>query len=270
MNYLILKNYSINTIRIYTEHIAFFLNHSEGNEIKDMTAEDLTRYIQLKMSKNDYSTSYQNQLINAIKLYYRVVHNRDLGKFELPRPRGEKKLPVVLSRDEIKSIINQTYNTKHRTIITLIYGTGIRLGESVNILVRDIDFNRKLIYIRAGKGKKDRIVPLPAILIKQLELYLKQYIPDEYLFEGQHNRQYSPRSVQKILKQALIRAGIRKNASVHSLRHTFATHAIEDGIDIRLVQEILGHADIKTTELYTHITNTSILSIQSPIDKLDL
>lgn len=270
MNYLILKNYSKNTIRIYTEHICLFLEKCKQDNISELKADELTKYVQSRMTQTNYSRSYQNQMINAIKLYFRVMLNRDITKLELPRPKKEKRLPIVFSRDEIKSIITTTFNLKHKTIITLIYGTGVRLGESVNILVRDIDFNRKLIHIRAAKGKKDRIVPLPEILVKQLDLYLKQYLPTEYLFEGLNNQQYSPRSVQKILKKALARTGIQKNASVHSLRHTFATHALEDGIDIRLVQEILGHSNIKTTEIYTHISNANILSIQSPLDKLDL
>jgi len=270
MSYLILKNYSQRTIRIYTDHIRTFLDRLKDRDTKELSAVDLTEYIHSIMSQTNYSRAYQNQMINAIKLYYRVIQNRDLDKFELPRPKKEKKFPIVFSRDEIKSIITNTYNLKHKTIITLIYGTGIRLAESINIRVRDIDFNRKLIHIQAGKGKKDRIVPLPEILVKHLNIYLKQYLPNEYLFEGTSNRQYSPRSVQKVLKQALVRAGIQKNASVHSLRHTFATHALEDGIDIRLVQEILGHSNIKTTQIYTHISNTNILSIQSPLDKLDL
>ena len=270
MNFMVLKNYSQSTIRIYTDHISTFLNNWKGGEIKDLSSEEIAKYVHSTLIQTNYSRSYQNQMINAIKLYYRVIQNRNLNQLDLPRPLQEKKLPIVLSRDEIRSIITRTFNLKHKTIITLIYGTGIRLGESVNILIRDIDFQRKLIHIRAGKGKKDRIVPLPEILVKQLDIYLKQYVPSEYLFEGFKNQQYSPRSVQKVLKQALVRAGIRKNVSVHSLRHTFATHALEDGIDIRLIQEILGHSNIKTTEIYTHISNVNILSIQSPIDKLDL
>lgn len=270
MNYLILKNYSKNTIRIYTEHIVMFIDKFKDQDVTKLTIDDFTKYVQSIMSQTNYSRSYQNQMINALRLYYRVMHNRELDKFELPRPKKDKILPIVFSRDEIISLIKNTCNLKHKTIIILIYGTGIRLGESINILLKDVDFNRKLIHVRAGKGKKDRIVPLPEILVKQLDVYLKQYLPKEYLFEGLKNQQYSPRSVQKIFKQALARTDIQKNASVHSLRHTFATHALEDGIDIRLVQEILGHSNIKTTEIYTHITNATILNIQSPIDKLNL
>lgn len=270
MNYMILRNYSERTIRIYTYHIGVFLNNWKESEIKDLSSERISDFVQSIISGSGYSRSYQNQMINAIKLYLRVMQNRKLDSSEIPRPKNEKKLPIVLSRDEIKRIIKSTYNLKHQTIISLIYGTGIRLAETVNILIWDIDFHRKLIHIRAGKGKKDRIVPLPDFLVKQINQYLDQYKPIEYLFEGWGNRQYSTRSVQSILKKALKMANIQKNASVHSLRHTFATHSLEDGTDIRLIQEILGHKSIKTTEIYTHISNASILSIQSPIDKLGL
>jgi site-specific recombinase XerD len=270
MNYMIVKNYSERTIRIYTDHLGVFLASLSEEEIKDLTIEKMTRFIHSMMEKTNYSRSYQNQMINAIKLYYRVMMNKKLESSELPRPRKEKKLPIVLSREDMIKIIESSYNLKHRTIISIIYGTGIRLSETVNIKLKDIDFTRKLIHIHAGKGKKDRIVPLPELLIELLKIYLKQYKPVDYLFEGWNNRQYSTRSVQAVLKKALKHAGIKKNASVHSLRHSFATHALEDGFDIRLIQEILGHSNIKTTEIYTHISNANILSVQSPIDKLGL
>ena len=270
LNYMALKNYSQRTIRIYSDHIVKFLGCWKDCEIGNLPIDRISDFIHTRMIHANYSRSYQNQMINAIKLYYRVIENRNLDPMILPRPKKDKKLPIVLSRSEIRSIIRCTINIKHRTIITLIYATGIRLGEVVNMLVKDVDFKRKLIYIRAGKGKKDRIVPLPEILVKQLKEYMNYYQPGKYLFTGWNNNQYSPRSVQKLLKKALLRVGIKKHASVHSLRHSFATHALEDGIDIRLIQEILGHSNIRTTEIYTHISNASILSIQSPIDKLDL
>jgi len=270
VNYMVLKSYSPRTMKIYKDHLIVFLNHWKEDELNDLSSERITEFVHSVISTSNYSRSYQNQMINAIKLYLRVMQNRKLDALDLPRPKKERKLPVVLSRDEIKLIITQTYNLKHRTVISIIYGTGIRLGETVNIMVRDIDFQRKLIHIRAGKGKKDRIVPLPESLVKQLNIYLNQYKPVEYLFEGSGNRKYSPRSVQSIFKKALKETKIPKNATIHSLRHTFATHSLEDGIDIRLIQEILGHASIRTTEIYTHISNTTILSIQSPLDKLGL
>ncbi len=270
MNFMVLKNYSERTIRIYQDHLGVFLSNISEDEINNLTPERITKFIISMMEKTNYSRSYQNQMINSIKLYYRVMMNRKLDSSEVPRPKKEKKLPIVLSRDDMRKIIESSHNLKHRTIISLIYGTGIRLAETINIKVRDIDYKRRLVHIHGGKGKKDRIVPLPSFLIGLLEKYFKQYKPVEYLFEGWNNQQYSSRSVQAVVKKALDHAGIKKNASVHSLRHTFATHALEDGFDIRLIQEILGHRNIKTTELYTHISNANILSVQSPIDKLSL
>jgi len=155
MNYMVLKNYSQRTIRIYKDHLSVFLNHWKENEIKDLSSEKIAEFVYSILSATNYSRSYQNQMINAIKLYFRVLQNRTLDRIDLPRPKKEKKLPIVFSRDEIKLIITSTFNLKHRTIISLIYGTGIRLGETVNILLPDIDFQRKLIHIRAGKGKND-------------------------------------------------------------------------------------------------------------------
>ncbi len=270
MNYLVLRNYSEKTIRIYKDHIAKFLQNLSEDELQNLTPERISEIIHSRMVKTNYSRSYQNQMISAIKLFYKVMKNQKLDTTDIPRPKKEKTYPNIFSRDEIKLIIENLHNLKHKTVIALLYGTGIRLGESVNIKITDIDFQRKLIYIRSGKGKKDRIVPLPEIIVELVNKYTKQYAPTEYLFEGQNNPKYSPRSVQAILEKILIKVNIRKKVSIHTFRHTFATHAIEDGYNIRLVQEILGHSNLKTTEIYLHLTNTSILSVKSPIDKLGL
>lgn len=270
MNYMMLKNYSIRTIQAYEMHLSKFLTNLAPKEITGLSSDQINCYIRDVVVKNNYSSSYQNQMINAFKLYFRVMAAITLDTASVPRPKRSKKLPIVLSKEEISAIIKSIRNFKHRLIIMIIYGTGMRLSESVNLCISDIDFNRKLIHIRAGKGKKDRIVPLPLILISKLQEYLELYKPGKYLFEGIKGGRYSVRSVQSILKTALIRAKISKNASIHSLRHSFATHTLEQGTDIRLLQEILGHSSIKTTEIYTHVSNTSILRIKSPIDKIDL
>jgi integrase/recombinase XerD len=270
LNFMVLKNYSTRTIEAYESHLRSFINYFGEENLMELSSDQINEYIHSLMIENNYSRSYQNQLINAIKVYYKTVDNRKLEHIEPVRPKSETKYPVVLSRDEIKKIVKGIRNVKHQTIILLIYGTGIRLGESVNIKVRDVDFDRNLIHIKTGKGKKDRIVPLPILLHKKIRYYIEIYSPSSYLFEGRNKGKYSTRSVQSILKTALNRAGIKKKASVHSLRHTFATHAVEEGTDIRLIKEILGHTNIKTTEIYIHISKTSILNVQSPIDKLDL
>lgn len=270
INYMVMRNYSKHTIKAYESLIGRFLEHWDNDEIENLSVEQISDYIYELVTENDYSRSFQNQMINAIKLYYRVIFGRLSEDLEVPRPKKEKKLPIVLSSEEVNSVINVITNKKQRAIIMLIYATGIRLSEATHIKLTDIDIDRKLIFIRGGKGKKDRIVPLSEKLYQNLRWYISIYKPEEYLFEGIHGSHYSARSVQQVLKRALIKAGIKKNASVHSLRHSCATHMLESGTDIRLVQEILGHSSIKTTEIYTHISNRDILNVKSPLDNLDI
>jgi len=269
LNYMVLRNYSDHTIKAYSSLISRFLRQWDNEQIENLSTNQINDYIYELVTDNNYSRSFQNQMINAIKLYYRVMYGRLSEDLEAPRPKKERKLPIVLSREEINSIINVISNKKQRVIIMLIYATGVRLGEVIQIKLGDIDIDRKLIFIRGGKGKKDRIVPLSDKLYQNLRGYISMYKPEEYLFEGNGDSHYSARSVQQILKRALIKAGIKKNASVHSLRHSCATHMLESGTDLRLVQEILGHTSIKTTEIYTHISTRNILNVQSPLDSLD-
>lgn len=270
MKYMDLKNYSYRTMEAYEHHISRFIASFPEEKILTLHADQINEYIHKLVEDFNYSRSYQNQLINAIKLFYKVMNGKTLETNSIPRPKRSNKLPIVLSKDEISTILRTIKNIKHRTIITVIYGTGIRLSESANLRINDIDYERKLVHIRGGKGRKDRIVPLSPLLHEKLYEYIRLYKPKEYLFEGISGGPYSTRSIQAILKTALANTGITKNASIHSLRHSFATHTLEQGTDIRLLQEILGHSSIKTTEIYTHISNTSILRVKSPLDKLDL
>jgi len=270
INYMVLRNYSHHTIKAYESLISRFLKHWDDDQIENLSTDQISGYIHEIVTENNYSRSFQNQMINAIKLYYRVLFGRLSEDLGAPRPKKERKLPIVLSSEEVNSVINVISNKKQRTIIMFIYATGIRLSEAIHIKLTDIDIDRKLIFIRGGKGKKDRIVPLSEKLYHNLRWYISIYKPEGYLFEGIHGSHYSARSVQQILKRALIKAGIKKNASVHSLRHSCATHMLEGGTDLRLVQEILGHKSIKTTEIYTHISTRNILNIKSPLDNLDI
>jgi integrase/recombinase XerD len=270
INYMILRNYSHHTIKAYESLISRFLKNWDNGQVENLSTDQINEYIHDLVTDNNYSWSFQNQMINAIKLYYKVMFGRLSEDLEVPRPKKDKKLPIVLSSEEVSSIINVISNKKQRTIIMLIYATGIRLSEAINIRLNDIDADRKLIFIRRGKGNKDRIVPLSEKLYDNLRWYISIYKPEEYLFEGIHGSHYSARSVQQVLKKALVKAGIRKNASVHSLRHSYATHMLESGTDLRLVQEILGHRSIKTTEIYTHISTKNILNIKSPLEDLDI
>lgn len=211
-----------------------------------------------------------DQAINAIKFYYEQVLGRPVKTYYVQRPKKEKRLPEVLSEEEVASILNSIDNLKHKAILSLIYSAGLRLGELINLKINDIDSGRMVIIIRQGKGKKDRISLLSEKVLHLLREYLKVYQPREYLFEGQFFGQYSSTSVQKVFRMAKVKACIRKPATVHTLRHSFATHLLERGTDLRYIQALLGHKNPKTTEIYTHITKKGMEKIKSPFDSLDL
>ena len=189
---------------------------------------------------------------------------------EIERPRRERKLPEVLSRDEVQRIIQCVGNLKHRTLLIVIYGSGLRIGEALRLRWPDISRDERLIYIRNAKGSKDRRVPLPEKTIQALETYYPAYRTREYIFKGQNGGQYSDRSVQQVFKRAVKKAGIKRHVTLHTLRHSFATHLLESGADIRYIQEILGHNSPKTTMLYTHVSSKKISEFRSPLDDLDL
>jgi integrase/recombinase XerD len=214
------------------------------------------------------SVEYQKSLLGAIKLFYKLCHDRNLRIEQYYPKRKESKLPIVLSPQEVKRILEVTTNIKHKAILSTIYGCGLRLGEVINLTARDIDSTRMLLIVRAGKGKKDREVMLSPKLLELLREYYKEYRPKEFLFEGQYCGKYTARSVQSVLSQALSKAKIAKKATVHTLRHSFATHLLESGTNIRFIQELLGHSNIKTTTLYTHVSSVATSKIPSPLDAL--
>jgi site-specific recombinase XerD len=213
------------------------------------------------------SVSYQNQFISGIKKFYEYK-GYYYDEIPLERPKKEKKLPIVLSGDELKSIFSSISNLKHKTLLSLLYSAGLRIGEALNLEISDIDSKRMLIHIKQGKGKKDRYTLLSDSFIKILREYYKAYKPKKYLFEGQKNEKYSNTSAQKVLKNALFKTGIKKKVTLHTLRHSFATHLLEKGTDIRYIQELLGHSSPKTTMIYTHVTEPSLKKIKNPFDDL--
>ncbi|TXE12410.1 tyrosine-type recombinase/integrase, partial [Seonamhaeicola algicola] len=217
--------------------------------------------------KPNKSISYQNQCINGVKKFL-DYKNYEVELLDIKRPRKEKKLPTVLSKDEVKLILNHTYNLKHKTLLSLIYSAGLRIGEAINLRVNNIDSKRMLIHIKSAKGKKDRYTLLSSSFLELLRQYYKQYKPTNYLFEGSGKQQYTSSSAQKILKSAANKSGIVKPITLHTLRHSFATHLLEEGTDIRYIQELLGHSSPKTTMIYTHVTETSIRNIKNPFDNL--
>ncbi|MDC1205087.1 tyrosine-type recombinase/integrase, partial [Salibacteraceae bacterium] len=186
----------------------------------------------------------------------------------IDRPRKANRLPSVLTQEEVFDLINAPKNLKHRTILTLIYSAGLRISEAINLKVADIDSDTMRIWIRYGKGQKDRISILSPMMLDLLRIYYKNYKPKEYLFEGQKAAQYTPESIRAVFKRAKKAKNITSPATVHTLRHSFATHLLENGTNLRYIQQLLGHSSSKTTEIYTHITSTRLTSIQSPLDSL--
>ena len=264
-----LKNYSQSTLKSYGYCFDLFLDHFQNVDIKELTKEDITDFLYKEYQKG-LSYGYQNQIINAIKFYYEKVLKRKKELYDIPRAKRPRKLPTVFSEEEITQLIGQIDNLKHKSILYLIYSAGLRISEAVNMKIADIDSKRNLINVRGAKGKKDRTTLLSKKLLIMLREYYIEYRPKEYLFEGENGRQYSKKSIQNVFNRALDRSGIRKKATVHTLRHSFATHLLEHGTDLRYIQQLLGHNSSKTTEIYTHITKKGMDKIKSPLDNLEI
>lgn len=268
-NYLISQRYSPNTIKTYTDALGVFFQFHSNKAPEQLEIEDIIHFNTGYILRKNLSASYQNQVINAIKLFYRNRFNRVMDLNNIQRPRREKRLPNVLSKQEVKAILEAPTNLKHRAMLSLIYACGLRRSELLNLTLKDVLSDRNLLFIRQSKGKKDRVVPISDKIIEMLRTYYKAHKPKTWLFEGQYaGYQYSERSLQLVLKQALKKAGNQKPVSLHWLRHSYATHLLESGTDLRYIQELLGHSSSKTTEIYTHVTTKSLQQIRSPFDDL--
>ncbi|MCX6280897.1 MAG: tyrosine-type recombinase/integrase [Bacteroidetes bacterium] len=267
---MVVKQYSAKTIETYSSMFRLFNKYYKERNIRSLTDEDIREYLIFLIEKKKVSASYQNQAINAIKYYYEKVLGRETKTYYLSRPKAATRYPTVLSEEEVIMIIRKIDNLKHRVIIALIYSAGLRIGEAVNLRLEDIDSQRGYIMVRAGKGKKDRRTLLSMSILDQLRLYYQVYRPKKWLFEGPGGSQYSDESIQSVFRRAVERAGIRKRVTVHTLRHSFATHLLERGVNLRYIQSLLGHSSTKTTEIYTHVTNKGLLDIKSPLDNLGL
>ena len=264
-----LKNYSVNTINSYSHCFEKFLDHFKGKDIDSLTKDQVTDYL-YQESQKGMSYGYQNQIVNAIKFYYEKVLGKKKEFYNIPRAKRPQKLPVVFSEEEIVLLFDQIANFKHKCILYLIYSAGLRISEAVKMKISDIDSTRNLIVVKGAKGKKDRTTLLSQTLLDMLRKYYSVYKPKEYLFEGETGGQYSVKGIQNIFNKALKSSGILKEATVHTLRHSFATHLLERGTDLRYIQELLGHESTKTTEIYTHITKKAMGRIVSPLDNLDI
>jgi integrase/recombinase XerD len=267
--WLLSKRYSPSTIKTYSEALKSFLIFYREKPIVEITNEDVIVYNNDYILKNNLSASYQNQIVNAIKLFFQTIRNTKMMVDKIHRPKRSKLLPNVLSKEEIKLILNAHSNIKHKTMLSLIYSCGLRRSELLNLKPADIDSKRGIVIIRQSKGKKDRIAPLSPKILDMLREYYIGFKPKTWLFEGQNeNTKYDERSLSNVLKQALTKSRINKPVSLHWLRHSYATHLLESGTDLRYIQELLGHSSSKTTEIYTHVSTKSIQQIKSPFDDL--
>lgn len=267
---LTLERLSLSTIKVYKHHLAGVLFFYKEIAPQAITVQQVQKYLLHQIKFKKIAESTQNQVISAMKAYWEKVLKRDKKFIEIPRPKKPKKLPNVLSTEEVVAIINATDNLKHKLVLLLIYSAGMRLGEVINLLSRDININRRAIHIKEAKGKRDRYVTLAETVIPYLESYKEQYRPTRWLFEGQYGGKYSKSSVQSIFKKALKKSKVNPYATVHTMRHSYATHCIENGHNLKAVQEALGHKSLKTTEIYLHISSQALQKLKSPIDKLNL
>lgn len=261
--------YSPRSITTYLNAARQFFAHYPDKDPQELGTADIEAY-QHHLASGSTSNSYLNQVVNALRYYYKDVLGDAQRVTFIQRPRRERKLPNVLSEEEVSALLRSVSNLKHRCILMLIYSAGLRLSELINLRVADVAADRRQLIVRGGKGNKDRITLLSAKVIEPLQAYMAEYKPRTLLFEGTDGGPYSPRSVQLLFHKARDLAGITKPATVHTLRHSFATHLLEKGTDLRYIQVLLGHASSKTTEIYTHVSTKALGGIRSPLDHLDI
>jgi integrase/recombinase XerD len=262
------KRYSVQTLRTYTCYFQDFAAHFASKNLEEVGAEEINNYLLGLIRNKCISNSQQNQRINAIKFYYEKVLGREKQYYQVERPRKELKLPDVLSREEVSVMIGSTRNLKHKCLLVILYSCGLRRSEAIHLRISDIDSKRMLIKIRGAKGNRDRYVQLAKGALILLRQYYREYRPSVWLFEGRKGGQYSAESIFNTVKQAGIRAGIKKRIYPHILRHSFATHHLEQGTDLRYIQVWLGHSSSKTTERYTHVSQADFSRFRNPVDEI--
>ena len=262
-----LKKYSNNTINAYVSHFEGFINDYKHLKIDQLNELHIREYLskQVSLGKSD---SYLNVAVNAIKFYYEIVLNQPNRFYDIERPRKKSKLPTVLSEEDVRRIIQSPKNIKHKAILAVLYSTGVRRSELLNLKIEDIDSSRNQVTVKDAKGNKDRCTIISTKVIEVLRVYYKKYKPKQYLFEGEKGGKYSTTSLAKIIKKACSAAKIQKTVSAHTFRHSFATHLLENGTDLRYIQTLLGHNSSKTTEIYTKVSIKMVDTITNPIDNL--
>ena len=256
---LLLKNYSKETVKSYLIQTKKYLVYLQNEK---PTFQNAKTYIIKKLEKNEPSSVHHT--IFAIEYFFNNVLNQ---KIYIPKPKRNKKIPVILAPEEIKRMIDSTNNIKHNLILKMLYGCGLRVGEIVNLKQEEINFSEKLIHIKLAKGKRDRFVKIPESLMIELESYCKLN-NSNILFPSNRGGKLTKKTIGKVVENAVKRAGIKKRVYPHLLRHSFATHLLENGTDLRIIQKLLGHSDIKTTQIYTQISQASIKNVKSPLDNI--
>ncbi|AHM59135.1 integrase/recombinase [Flammeovirgaceae bacterium 311] len=267
------KGYSSSTLNTYYSLMGRFIRQlgiTEEQTLKDLQSHTINLYHSRWMAQGNVKAASVNQSVSAIKFYMLHVQGKKLDGVDLVRVKRDKQLPKVMSQEELRAVLSASGNLKHRCMLSLLYSSGLRAGELINLKLTDIDWERKQIRIRYAKGKKDRMTILSNVLCQLLRAYLEAYQPQHWVFEGQWGDQYTDSSLRSVFKQALHKAKIDKPFTLHSLRHSFATHLLEGGTDLRYIQSLLGHNSSKTTEIYTHVSQQAVQNIQSPLDRLDL
>lgn len=259
------RNYSRQTIKSYLMCLSDYFA-APGNDCERADSELIKRFLLAKQAKG-YAPQTVNLYLNAIKFFYRDVLKIP-QKIDLKFAKRNQRLPIVLSRDEVGRIVGAVKNAKHRLMLALAYGAGLRVSEVMNLRIRDIDLQELTIHIKQAKGKKDRLTVFPTTLKAEISALIALREPDDYVFRSERGGKLTERTAQVIFERALKQAEVKKQATFHSLRHSFATHLLENGVDIRYVQELLGHQNIRTTQIYTHVTNPALKNIKSPLDRL--
>ena len=265
-SYLKGKRYSESTLQTYTFFVADFINFHTKKALDELTNRDVELFIESVFIERNYSVSSQRQFVSALKLFTQFCPQTKINDLVLERPKRSRKLPSVLSQEEVLSIIQSTQNLKHKAIIALIYSCGLRISELINLKLADFHIERKQLIVKNGKGRKDRYVSLADSFLPLLTNYYHSYKPKIYFVEGQNEGKYSAESVRQFLRKSCLNANIKKNVTPHTLRHSYATHLLENGVDIRYIQSLLGHAKPETTMIYTHVKRKDLMNIQNPLD----
>lgn len=265
----VLKSFSQSTIKSYLSAIGYFLSYFNGRNFEEITKPEIEAYVFHLKRKYKISDTKQNTVINAIKSYYEHVLGKPREYYDLQRPQKSKTLPNIFSKEEVAKIISCTKNIKHKAILMTIYSGGLRISEALNLRIKDLHSDEGYIFIKDSKGKRDRKTVLSPLLLNVLRTYYKAHKPSYWLFEGQDGGKYSAKSIQQILRKSVDKAGANPWGTVHTLRHSFATHLLQEGVNLRVIQTMLGHASSKTTEIYTHVLAVNNKTVKSPLDFLE-